>query len=126
MARILKTVRLAPSCEGGPSYILTITEREILYAQDPATSRWTLATVSLLEVDTPFRDEEITHPWMPTHADDKDAYLREVKYRRRKNERIAALESLLEQELEEKEQLEKELERHTAIRCEVYRALDSL
>ena len=63
---------------------------------------------------------------MPTHADDKDAYLREVKYRRRKNERIAALESLLEKELEEKEQLEKELERHTAIRCEVYRALDSL
>ena len=126
MDRILKTIHLAPSCEGGPGYVITITEREILYAQDPSTSRWSLATVSLLEVDTPFRDEEITHPWMPTHADDKDAYLREVKYRRRKNERIAALESLLEKELEEKEQLEMELERHKNIRCEVYRALDSL
>jgi len=124
MAR--KTIHLAANCEGGPGYIITITEREILYAQDPATSRWTLATVSLLEVDTPFLDEEITHPWMPTHADDKDAYIREVKYRRMKNERIAALEGLLQKEIEQREDVENELERHIAIRCEVYRALDSL
>ena len=125
MDRILKTIHLVPSYEGEPHYIMTITDREILYAQ-LGSNRWSLATVTLLEVDTPFRDEEIIHPMMPMHVDDKDAYLREVRYRRMKNERIAALEELLQKEIAEKEELEKELERHKNIRCEVYRALDSL
>lgn len=126
MARILKTIHLAPNCVGAPGYIITINEREILYAQDPNSSRWSLATVSLLEVDTPFLEDEITHPSMPTHADHKDAFIREVLYRRRKNERIAALESLLAKEISEKDELAKELELHKNIRFDIYRALDSL
>jgi hypothetical protein len=125
MDRILKTIHLAPSYEGEPHYIITITEREILYAQ-LGSNRWSLATVTLLEVDTPFRDEEITHPRMPTHVDDKDAYIREVKYRHMKNDRIAALEELLQKEIAEKDELYNELDRHKNIRYEVYRALESL
>lgn len=125
MDRILKTIHLAPSYEGEPHYIMTITEREILYAQI-GSNRWSLATVTLLEVDTPFRDEEITHPRMPTHVDDKDDYLREVRYRHMKNERIDALEELLQKEIAEKEEVEKELELHKNIRHELYRVLESL
>jgi len=125
MDRILKTIHLAPSYEGEPHYIITITEREILYAQ-MGSNRWSLATVTLLEVDTPFRDEEITHPMMPTHVDDKDAYIREVKYRHMKNDRIAALEELLQKEIAEKDELYNELDRHKNIRYEVYRVLESL
>jgi len=130
MERTLKTIYLAPPpyCleKGYPHYVLTITETEILYAQDPKSSRWSLATVLLLKVDTPFIDEEITHPFMPTNVDEKDSYIREVKYRHMKNERIAALEELLQKEIAEKEELEKELDRHKNIRYEVYRALESL
>ena len=130
MARALKTIHLSPSpwCseKDYPNYIMTVTEREILYAQDPKSSRWSLATVTLLKVDRPFTDEEITHPMMPTNVDEKGAYIREVMYRREKNERIAELEMLLEKEVAEKEELANEVEIHKNIRYELYRVLDSI
>jgi hypothetical protein len=102
----------SPYCleDGYPHYVITITETEILYAQDASTSRWSLATILLLKVDTPFRDDEITHPLMPKNVEEADAYIKEVKYRRAKNERIHALEMLLLKEKEEKNLLENELD----------------
>jgi hypothetical protein len=130
MERILKTISLAPSpycLEGGfPNYIITITETEILYAQDPKSSRWSLATILLLKVDTPFRDDEITHPLMPNNVEEVDAYIREVKYRMAKNERICALEMLLEKEIAEKDELATELELFKNMKYELYRVLDSV
>jgi hypothetical protein len=130
MERVLKTISLAPSpyCleEGYPYYVLTITETEILYAQDANTSRWSLATVLLLKVDTPFTEDEITHPLMPKNVEEKDAYIREIKYRRSRNERINTLEMLLTKEVEEKNELAVELELYKNMKYEMYRVLDSV
>ena len=80
----------------------------------------------LLKVDTPFTEDEITHPLMPKNVEEKDAYIREIKYRRAKNERINALEMLLEKEVEERNELAAELELYKNMKYEMYRVMDSV
>ena len=91
MARILKTIHLTQG-EGFPNYIITVTEDEILYTQDPKSNRWSLATVSLLKVDTPFKENEINHRIMPKTVDEKMDYVQEVLSRRARNARMEELE----------------------------------
>jgi hypothetical protein len=69
-----------------------VTEDEILYAQDPNSNRWSLATISLLKVDTPFKEDEINHRIMPKTVYDKMDYVQEVLSRRAMNARMEELE----------------------------------
>lgn len=106
MARVLKiTIASTPYGyvhNGLPNFIMTITDDEIMYAPEIMPNRWGLIPISLLKVDTPFREDEIMHEMMPTNMENKDAYIREVKYRRMKNDRIAELEMLLQKQADER------------------------